>query len=296
MAIISAGVRPESIAAAMIRRRRSHRRWEAISFRTGLVLFAVLVLTALAQPVLPLAPSHQQDLAAALSPPSMQHPFGTDDVGRDILSRSVSALSLDLRVAIVVTAISVLIGISLGAVAGMRGGFIDAAIMRAADIVLAFPFLVLIICMIAAVGPGLKGVYIAVPLAGWALYARFTRAEMLSIRERDFVSAARTLGYSRSRVLLRHALPNVVQPAIVYSMIDVVMNIVALATLSFLGLGVQPPTAELGGIISDGQQYVLTAWWITVMPGGVLVLIGLSLSLIGDGLAARMGQGLAWTK
>ncbi len=295
-ALASSGATADAIAAALARRRRADRRWEVVSRRIGIGVIAALVVLAIAHPLLGLPNPNAQDLDAALSPPSSAHWFGTDDVGRDILSRCLAGMALDLRVAIEVTAISVVIGIALGSLAGFFGGIVDTLIMRLADVVLAFPFLVLVIAIIAAVGPGLTGVYIGVPAAGWALYARFTRAEMLSIRERDYVNAAQTLGYSKRRTLLRHALPNVVQPAIVYSTIDVVMNIVFLATLSYLGLGVQPPTAELGSIISDGQQYVLSAWWISVLPGAVLVVVGLGFSLLGDGLAARLGHDVSWGK
>jgi len=295
-ALASSGSTADAIAAALARQRRANRRWERVSRRMGVGIIAGLVALALVHPLLGLPSPNAQDLGAALSPPSSAHLFGTDDVGRDVFSRCLAALALDLRVAVIVTGLSVAIGIALGALAGFAGGLVDTLIMRFAEVVLAFPYLVLIMAIIAAVGPGLTGFYIAVPAVGWAVYARLTRAEMLSIRERDFVSAARTLGFSWRRILFRHALPNVAQPAIVFSTIDVVLNIVLLATLSFLGLGVQPPTAELGSIISDGQQYVLSAWWITVLPGAVLVIVGFGFSLVGDALAARFGQGVSWGK
>jgi len=295
-ALTSSGATADAIAAALAHRRRSDRRWESLSRNVGVAIIATLTLLAVVHPLLGLPGPNAQDLNAPLSGPSSAHLFGTDDVGRDILSRCLAGLALDLRVSIEVTGLSVMIGIAMGSLAGFVGGFVDTLIMRLADVVLAFPFMVLVIAIIASVGPGLTGVYIGVPAAGWAIYARFTRAEMLSIRERDFVNAASTLGYSKKRILFRHALPNVVQPAVVYSTIDVVMNIVFLATLSYLGLGVQPPTAELGGIISDGQQYVLSAWWIAILPGAVLVVAGLGFSLLGDGLVARLGHGASWGK
>lgn len=295
-ALASSGATAEAIGRALARRRRADRRWERLSLGIGVGIVAALVLLAIFHPLLGLPGPDAQDLNAPLAGPSAAHLFGTDDVGRDIFSRCLAGLALDLRVSIEVTGLSVMIGISLGALAGFLGGFVDTLVMRLADVVLAFPFMVLVIAIIAAVGPGLTGVYIGIPAAGWAMYARFTRAEMLSIRERDFVNAARTLGYSNRRILFRHALPNVVQPGIVYSTIDVVMNIVFLATLSYLGLGVQPPAAELGSIISDGQQYVLSAWWISVLPGALLALVGIGFSLLGDGLVARLGQDVAWGK
>lgn len=285
----------EAIVNALVRRRRSERRWQDLSLYFGLGTIAALALLALIHPLLGLPGPNTVDLNAVLSPPSAAHPFGTDETGRDILSRSISGLGLDLRVAVLVTAMSLTLGVAVGALAGFYGGIVDTVIMRLADVMLAFPLYVLVIVIIAAVGPGLTGVFIAIPAAGWPVYARFTRTEMIRVRERDFINAAQTLGYPRKRIFLRHALPNVVQPAIVFSSIDVVMNIVLLASLSFLGLGVQPPTAELGSIISEGQQYLLSAWWIAVLPGLALVVVGVGFSLIGDGLAARLGQD-AWRK
>jgi peptide/nickel transport system permease protein len=180
--------------------------------------------------------------------------------------------------------------VALGALAGFFGGWADAIVMRLADFVLAFPFLVLILAVVAIFGPGLKGLYVGVPLVGWALYARLTRAEMLVVREREYVQAARTLGYSTSRTLFRHALPNVWRPALVFSTADMVLAIWLLATLSYLGLGIQPPTAEWGGIIADGQGVLLNAWWVSTLPGLVVVLVGIGLSLIGDALAEITGQ------
>jgi peptide/nickel transport system permease protein len=295
-AIANPGAANQAVLQALVRRGRSEFRWARLSLAIGAAIIVALVLLALLYPLLGLPAPTEQNLSEALASPSASHLFGTDDVGRDILSRCVAGLALDLRVSVEITLISLLLGVVLGTLAGFFGGVVDTGIMRLADVVLAFPFMVLVIAVIAAFGPGLTGVYIAVPLAGWAIYARFTRAEMLSIRERDFVNAARTLGFSRRRILFRHALPNTVQPAIVYSAIDVVFNIVLLASLSYLGLGVQPPAAELGTIISEGQQYVLSAWWISVFPGVVLVVIGIGFSLIGDGLAARLGQDVSWGK
>lgn len=294
-AVAAPAANAEAIARALIRRRRIDRRWERVSLWAGVGIIAMLALLAIVHPLLGLPAPNAVDLNAVLSPPSSAHPFGTDDTGRDVLSRCLAGLGLDLRVAVQITLLSMLIGVTLGALAGFLGGLVDSIIMRLADVMLAFPLLVLVIVVIAVLGPGLTGVYIGVPLAGWPVYARLTRAEMVTIRERDFVSAARTLGFPTRRIFLRHAMPNVVQPAVVYSSIDVVMNIVLLASLSFLGLGVQPPTPELGSIISDGQQYMLTAWWIAVLPGFVLVIVGLGFSLIGDGLAARLNQD-AWRR
>jgi peptide/nickel transport system permease protein len=295
-AIGSTAATADAITKALLRRRKADRRWQRLSFGVGVGIVAIAVVLSVIHPWLGLPAPDAVNYNAVLAGPSWSHPFGTDEVGRDVLSRCLAGLSLDLRVAVEVTGISVVVGVTVGAIAGFVGGVTEALIMRLADVVLAFPFMVLVIAIIGVVGTGLSGVYIGVPLAGWALYARLTRAEMLSIRERDFVNAAVTLGYSPRRTLIRHALPNVVQPAVVYSTIDVVMNIVLLASLSYLGLGVQPPTPEIGSIISDGQQYIQTAWWLTVLPGAVLAILGLGFALVGDALAARFGQDLVWGK
>jgi peptide/nickel transport system permease protein len=284
----------EAVVRTLARRRRSERRWARLAFGAGIAILVVVVLAAVLYPLLGLPAPNAQDLNATLQAPSSAHLFGTDDVGRDVFSRSLAGMGLDLRVAVTLTVISVGIGVVLGSLAGFLGGVVDTVVMRLADVVLAFPFLVLVIAIIAAFGPGLTGVYVGVPTVGWAIYARLTRAEMLGIRERDFISAARTLGYPPTRILVRHALPNVLQPALVYAMIDVVLNIVALASLSYLGLGVQPPTPELGAIIAGGQQYLLTAWWISTLPGVILVVIGVGFSLTGDGLAELLGEDISW--
>ena len=276
-------------AGRLIRRGNSDRRWALASLRAGIAIVVGVLLACLLQPVLGLPPPNQQNFNAVLVGPSPGHWFGTDSLGRDVLSRTLAGGRLDLRVAVTLTAISAGIGVSLGAVSGFFTGTVDSVIMRLADVALAFPIMVLVIALVAIGGPGLYGVYIGVPLVSWALYARLTRAEMLVVREKDFIFAARTLGFSRRRVLIRHALPNVWRAALVYIAADMVLNIAFLASLSFLGLGVQPPTPEWGAIIADGEGYLLSAWWITTLPGLVLVLAGIGLSLISDSSAELLG-------
>jgi peptide/nickel transport system permease protein len=188
------------------------------------------------------------------------------------------------------TYVPLVTGVVLGALAGYFGGWVDSVIMRLVDVVIAFPFLVLVIAILAVVGPGLKGMYIAVLAVGWSMYARLTRAEMLVLREQQFVLAAQALALPRRRVIFRHAVPNVLRPNVVFSMADFVLNILLAASLSFLGLGVRPPTAEWGAMVADGQNFLLNAWWITTLPGLVIVVVGIALSLIGDGLAERLGE------
>ncbi len=231
------------------------------------------------------------NLESTLAAPSIHHLFGTDDLGRDVLSRTLAATWLDLGIAFTATYAGVLIGVLLGTMAGYLGGWPDRLLMRLTDVVIAFPFIVLVIAIIAVIGPGIEGVAIGLVAAGWAFYARFSRAEMLSLREREFIQAAQTLGFSNRRVILRHALPNIIRPSLTYSVSDMVLNILYIASLSYLGLGAQPPTPEWGAIIAGGQQYLLTAWWISTLPGLVVVIVGVGLVLIGDGLADRFRVG-----
>jgi peptide/nickel transport system permease protein len=274
------------------RRGARERRWLRVSLWTGLGLIGLVVILSALQPLLPLPDPNAQDYHAVLQQPSWSHLFGTDDVGRDIFSRTLVAGRIDLPVAVLITALSVIIGVSLGAVAGFAGGLTDSFIMRAADVAIAFPIIVLVIAVIAIVGPGIEGVIVGVPIVSWAIYARLTRAEMLVAQQQEYMLAAQVLGFSRTRILVHHALPNVWRPALAYSMIDVVLNILLLASLSYLGLGVQPPTADWGSVIAEGQQYLLTAWWISILPGAVVVLVGVGFTLVGDAASDILGRDL----
>ncbi|MEN3284297.1 MAG: peptide/nickel transport system permease protein [Solirubrobacteraceae bacterium] len=260
------------------RRRRLPTLWLGVA-----IVVAVCVSSAIGSLVY--ADPSAQDLLEALKPPSLAHPFGTDDLGRDVLARTLAATWTDLGVAVGATYLGLIIGTALGTAAGYFRGWTERLIMRLTDVVIAFPFMVLVIAIVVVIGPGIKGVFVGLVTAGWALYARLARAEMLVLKERSFVQAAQTLGLSHRRVMLRHAVPNLIRPSLVFSMSDIVLNILLVASLSFLGLGAQPPTPEWGAIIADGQGYLLTAWWITTLPGLVVVIVGVGFSLIGDGLA-----------
>ena len=233
---------------------------------------------------------NKQDLAQALQAPSMAHPFGTDTLGRDILTRVIYGGRIDLTFAVVTTIIPFFFGALVGALAGYRGGWVDTLVNRLVDTVVAFPFIVLILAVVAIAGPGLTGAYIGVFAVGWALYARLTRGEMLVEREREYILAAKTLGYSTTRIVLRHALPNVLRASIVFAMADIVLNILLLSSLSYLGLGATPPSPEWGALVAEGQDVLLTAWWVATLPGLVIVLVGIGFSLIGDGIADRFGR------
>ncbi len=256
-----------------------------VQVRIGGGIFVLLALAALFAPVIAPYGPNQLDFSSVLSPPSAQHPMGTDDAGRDVFSRTLYGLRLDLVAVLFVTYVALPFGVMAGAVAGYFGGVADTVISRLGDVMIAFPFVVLVIAIIAVVGPGIKGFLIGVPLAAWAVYARLARAEMLTLREQPFMLATTALGYTNRRAIFRHAIPNLLRPCLVFSTVDLVANLLLLAGLSYLGLGVQPPTPELGAIIAGGQAYLLTAWWVTTLPGLVLVVFGVAVGLIGEGLS-----------
>jgi peptide/nickel transport system permease protein len=281
-------------AGTRLLRKRVQRqsRWTSLTLWTGVAVVTVVVLAAVFASQIAGSPPTRQNLLESLQPPSGKHLFGTDQFGRDVFSRALHGIRVDLVFGLVTTYVSMVLGIVLGAIAGYYRGWRESVIMRLVDVTIALPFIVLVLAIVAIVGPGLKGVYIGVMVVSWALYARLTRAEMLVLREQQFMLAARALGYSTPRILFRHALPHLIRPNLVFSMADIVLNILVLASLSFLGVGVQPPTPELGAIVADGQQYLLTAWWITTLPGLVLVVLGVGFSLVGDGIADRFGRRL----
>jgi peptide/nickel transport system permease protein len=265
---------------------RRVKRWPtAVKIGAGIV--GVLTLAALFAPLIAPYPPNEIDVTSLLSSPSPAHPFGTDDTGRDVFSRTLYGLRLDLVLVLLVTYVPLPFAVLAGALAGYFGGWVDTIVSRLADVTIAFPFIVLVIAIVAIVGPGVKGFLIGVPLAAWAIYARLARAEMLVVREQPYMMATTALGYTKTRAIFKHGLPNVARPCLVYSTIDLIGNLILLAGLSYLGFGVQPPTAELGSIIADGQGYLLTAWWIATLPGLVLVLIGVGVGLIGEGLSDR---------
>jgi peptide/nickel transport system permease protein len=260
-----------------------------ISFWFGVVLVGGIVGLCFAAPWLPIPDPNALSFDAVLQPPSMAHFFGTDELGRDVFSRVLNGGQIDLVLGFVTTYVALIIGVTLGAVAGYYRGARETVIMRLVDTMIAFPFIVLILSIIAVIGPGLTGAYLAIILVGWTLYARLTYSEMLALRERQFILAAKTLGFGDARVILKHAVPNVVRPSLVFSMSDLILNILVLVGLSYLGVGVQPPQAEWGALISGGQPYLMTGWWISTLPGLVVVLLGVGVSLVGDGLAERLG-------
>jgi peptide/nickel transport system permease protein len=228
-------------------------------------------------------------LPEKLQAPNLLHPFGTDNFGRDILARVMYGTRIDLQMGIVGVVFPFMIGTTVGAIAGYAGGWVDNVLMRVVDVVLAFPFVVLMLAIIAILEPGLMSFYIALALVGWVSYARLVRAQVLVLKTSDFVMAARSLGFGRFRILFRHILPNCIAGSIVFSMSDVVLVILTGSSISYLGLGVQPPTAEWGVMVKEGQNFITTAWWITTFPGLAIVFLAFGFSMLADGLAERFG-------
>ncbi len=244
------------------------------------ILLAAVLLGPLFSPYDPL----KVDFAEALRPPGAVHWFGTDNLGRDVLTRVLAAGLVDLQIATVCVVLPFLIGSTVGAVAGYFGGLTDRILMRIVDILWAFPFYVLVIAIVGTLGPSTGNMYLAFTLVVWISFARIVRGEVLSVRQSEYVMAARLLGYSHLRIILRHVLPNAITPAIVYAMADVVLTILAVTALSFLGLGVQPPTPEWGVMIADGRNFIFDAWWISTFPGFAIIYTGIAFTLLGDGL------------
>lgn len=251
----------------------------------GLVIVGVFVVLAVGAPVFTSYSPSQQNLTAMLQGPSAAHWLGTDDLGRDVWSRLLYGGRIDLSIGVLAVLAPFVIGTALGSLAGYYGRWVDSTVMRGVDIVVAFPFYVLIIAIVFVLGSGVRNIFIAITIVGWVSYARIIRGEILVAKRREYVLAAQAAGLSDTRIIVRHLLPNVMGQAIVYAMSDIVITILAVVTLSYLGLGIQPPTADWGTMISSGQQYMTTNWQLSTIPGLCIVLVGLGLSLIGDGLS-----------
>jgi peptide/nickel transport system permease protein len=255
----------------------------------GLAILGGFVALALLAPLIAPFDPILQDAGAKLLPPSWDHPFGTDNFGRDVFSRVLWGTRIDLQIAVLGVVFPFLIGTGVGTVAGFFGGWVDAVLMRVIDVVLAFPFLVLMLSIIAILGPGLASFYIAMALVGWVSYARLIRAQILVLKSQDFAVAAASLGFSRLRIMFRHLLPNALAGSLVFVMSDAVLVLLNGASISYLGLGVQPPVAEWGVMVAEAQGFISQAWWITLFPGLAIVTLAFGFSLTGDALADLMG-------
>lgn len=268
-----------SRTAAFTARFRSN--WPAVA---GLLMLALIVISTLLSGLVVDEEAERIDLENSLQPPSMKHPFGTDPFGRDLLARVISGGRVSLGVGFLARSISLLLGLLLGTIAGFYGGRIDSVIMRLADITFAFPTLLLLIAIMAVMTPGLVSLFTALGVVGWAAMARLVRAQVMTVREREYVQAAVAAGAGHFKLIVRYILPQCISPVIVVYTLGLGMTVMAESSLSFLGLGVQPPEPSWGRMISNGIAFMRTAPWLTLFPGLILTLTICSLNLVGDGL------------
>jgi peptide/nickel transport system permease protein len=269
-----------------MRRRRFGRLPLSLWFGGGLLLLQIML--ALFPSLFSPYPPDAFDYNALMSPPTAVHLFGTDNYGRDVLSRVIHAYTVDLQIAICATIVPFIVGSAAGAVIGYVGGVTETIFGRVVDMVVTFPFIVLVIAIVAVLGPGLINMYIALGIVDWVFYGRLAVNEIKVQKRLDYVNAARAMGYGPTRIIFRHLLPNIVTPLIVYWMTDMALAILLGSSLGYLGLGAQPPTAEWGVQIADAKNFMGTAWWMSVFPGIAIVIAGLSFSLAGDGAAELM--------
>jgi peptide/nickel transport system permease protein len=279
--------------------RRKHTGRRDVSFRVGMTLLVIITLLCVFVPFF--AAHGPSDIVAdAFQHPSWQHPFGTDSVGRDVFVRVFAGGRLDLVIASVVVLASLLIGTIVGALAGATDrNWIETLLMRFVDALLAFPFIVLVLALVVVFGQertmgplpaGAPAIMVAILFIDWAVYARLARSQMRVLRTRDYVVAVQVLGLPHRRILRRHLLPAVARVGAAYAVADAILVVITIASLSFLGLGVQPPTAEWGSIMYEGRSVLATSWWVTVTPGIVLAVAGLSLTLVADSMLASDGR------
>jgi peptide/nickel transport system permease protein len=250
---------------------------------SALVLIAVVVIAVAANWIVPHG-INDVDVPSALQGPSGGHWFGTDELGRDVLSRVLVAIQASMKVAVVSVAFAVVVGVSIGIVAGYRGGWIDTVFMRVIDVMFAFPVLLLALAIVAVAGPGVTTTMLAIGIVYTPIFARVARASALSVRVEPYVAVSRTMGTGHGYILTRHVLPNITGPLVVQTSVSLAFAILSEAALSFLGLGIQPPQPSLGRMIYDSQGFVTMAWWMAVFPGAAIFVIVLAFNLLGDGL------------
>lgn len=255
------------------------------SFLWGSIMLALLILVAVLAPVIsPYQPS-DQDMSATFQLPSSEHWLGTDQLGRDLFTRLIYAARTDLKIMVLAEIIPFCVGVFVGMLAGYYGKWVDTMIMLLTDTFIAFPFYLIVIIVAFASGTGEQGIYITFILVGWIVYARVVRGLSATFRKQEWVASAKILGIPDIQIILRHLLPNVLPQAVVVLMTDMALLLVAIVTLGYLGIGITPPTPDWGTMISDGQPFITTKWWLSALPGFAVVYTGIALSLVGDGLA-----------
>lgn len=250
----------------------------------AIIVGAVAFLAIFSHLIAPYDPINQ-DLTSTFQAPSSAHLFGTDQFGRDVFSRTLYAAGLDLQIAFFGTLFCMLLGVTLGILAGYFGGIVDLIVGRLIDFIIAFPGIVAIIALIAVLGSSIFNLYLALTVTGWTAYARLARGEVIAAKNLPYVQAAHSLGYSHRRVVLRHIVPNMITPPLLFWVTDMVGTVLLITALSYLGLGPQPPTPEWGAMIAEARPFMLLAWWVPLFPGLAVVVVGIGLGLLGDGLA-----------
>jgi len=251
---------------------------------TGIIIILILAFIAIFAPYLSLYDPLEVNMANRLQMPSEEHPLGTDQLGRDLLSRIIYATYVSITAAALATLMIITFGVTIGAIAGYFGGIVDQAIMRIVDVLLAFPSLILTIAIAGILGPSLMNLIIAMTATGWVGYSRIIRGSVLSIKEKEFVEAARALGFGNLYIIARHIIPNVISPVVVIATIDMGHIILSITGLSFLGLGAQPPTPEWGTMLNEGKSFMTTAPHLMIFPGLMIMITVLAFNFLGDGL------------
>lgn len=256
-------------------------------FFGAFILLMLIIIVVLAPVLTPFDPI-EQDIINRFASPSLQHPFGTDNFGRDIFSRILYGGRVDLEIAFLATFLSLAVGTIIGLVSGYFGGWLDSILMSVINLTLAFPQLVLVIAILAMLGPSLLNMYIAIVVISWVSYARLIRSEVLVIRNMEYIQAARALGSSNIRIIFKHILPNAISSSIVLAASDAVLNMIFAGTLGYLGLGIQPPNPEWGAMVAEGRVFISSNPSMVIIPGFSIVVAGIAFSLIGDGLADKL--------
>ena len=255
----------------------------------GLVIVGLVTVCVVVYPLLsPYSPTEPDFTQPTFADPSWSHPLGTDNFGRDTLTRLAYGGRIDLVIAFAATSVTLVVGGALGLAAGYFGGWFDSLLMRLVDFTLTMPYLVLVIAVVAILGTGTWNIVYAIWLVGWVAYARIVRGETLVARKLEYVEAAQVVGMSQGRIMLRHVLPNVMSAALIFAMADMVLNILVSSSLSFLGLGVQPPNPEWGVMVAEARDFFLRDWRLMTYPGLAVLIVGMGFGLIGDGLAQAL--------
>lgn len=290
--VTAAAVTPMVAASTdptVARRRKRGARFLNPLLLLGSAIVVVVAIFVVVFPILtPYSATEPDFTQPTFAGPSWSHPLGTDNFGRDTLTRLAYGGRIDLVLALAATSVTVVVGSMLGLLSGYLGGWLDSLIMRIVDFTVTLPYLVLVIAIVAILGPGTWNIVYAIWLVGWVAYARIVRAEVLVARRLEYVEAARVVGMGQMRIMVRHVLPNVVSAALVFAMADMVLNILVASSLSFLGLGVQPPNAEWGLMVAEARDFFLRDWRLMTYPGLAVLIVGAGFGLIGDGLAQAM--------